>query len=149
MALDLAREKARGDAKIGTTGRGIGPAYEDKVARRGLRVGDLFHRERFAAKLGEILDYHNFALQHYYKEPAIDFQKTLDEAMVYADQLKPMMDVPKQLVAPIAKGQKIGTVKVMLDGKVIAQRPLVAINAVEQGGFFKRLWDEFWMWWGE
>ena len=65
------------------------------------------------------------------------------------DQLKPTMDVPKTLVAPIAKGQKIGTVKVMLDGKVVAQRPLVALNAVEQGGFFKRLWDEFWMWWQE
>lgn len=63
------------------------------------------------------------------------------------DQLKPMMDVPKTLVAPIAKGQKIGTVKVTLDGKVVSQRPLVALNAVEQGGFFKRLWDEFWMWW--
>jgi D-alanyl-D-alanine carboxypeptidase (penicillin-binding protein 5/6) len=62
-------------------------------------------------------------------------------------QLKPSMDVPKSLVAPIKKGQKIGTVKVVLDGKVIAQRPLVAINAVEEGGFFKRLWDEFWMWW--
>ncbi|MFC7300540.1 D-alanyl-D-alanine carboxypeptidase family protein [Cognatiluteimonas weifangensis] len=62
-------------------------------------------------------------------------------------QLKPTMDVPKTLVAPIAKGQRIGTVKVALDGKVIAQRPLVAIEAVEQGGFFKRLWDEFWMWW--
>jgi serine-type D-Ala-D-Ala carboxypeptidase (penicillin-binding protein 5/6) len=62
-------------------------------------------------------------------------------------QLKPSMDVPKSLVAPIKKGQKIGTVKVSLDGKVIAQRPLVAINAVEEGGFFKRLWDEFWMWW--
>ncbi len=91
VALDQAREKARGEAKIGTTGRGIGPAYEDKVARRGLRVGDLFHRERFAAKLGELLDYHNFVLQHYYKEPAIDFQKTLDEAMEYAELLKPMM----------------------------------------------------------
>jgi D-alanyl-D-alanine carboxypeptidase (penicillin-binding protein 5/6) len=63
------------------------------------------------------------------------------------DQLKPMMDVPKTLVAPIAKGQKIGTIKVTLDGKVVSQRPLVALNAVEQGGFFKRLWDEFWMWW--
>jgi D-alanyl-D-alanine carboxypeptidase (penicillin-binding protein 5/6) len=63
------------------------------------------------------------------------------------NQLKPMMDVPKQLVAPIAKGQKIGMVKVMLDGKLVSQRPLVAINPVEQGGFFKRLWDEFWMWW--
>ena len=62
VALDHAREKARGKAAIGTTGRGIGPAYEDKVSRRGLRLGDLFHRERFAAKLGEVLDYHNFAL---------------------------------------------------------------------------------------
>lgn len=62
-------------------------------------------------------------------------------------QLKPSMDVPKTLVAPIKKGQKIGTAKVSLDGKVIAQAPLVAINAVEEGGFFKRLWDEFWMWW--
>ena len=57
------------------------------------------------------------------------------------------MDVPKALVAPIAKGQEIGTVKVALDGKVIAQRPLVALEAVEAGGFFTRLWDEFWMWW--
>ncbi|HEV8694136.1 MAG TPA: D-alanyl-D-alanine carboxypeptidase family protein [Lysobacter sp.] len=62
-------------------------------------------------------------------------------------QLKPSMDVPKTLVAPIKKGQKIGTVKVMLDGKLLAERPLVAINAIEEGGFFKRLWDEFWMWW--
>lgn len=91
VALDQAREKARGDAKIGTTGRGIGPAYEDKVARRGLRVADLFHRERFAAKLGELLDYHNFVLQNYYKEPAVDFQKTLDECMGYAEQLKPLL----------------------------------------------------------
>ena len=63
------------------------------------------------------------------------------------DRLKPMMDVPKRLVAPIAKGQKIGTVKVMLDGKLIAQRPLVAIGAIEQAGFFKRLWHELLMWW--
>ncbi len=62
-------------------------------------------------------------------------------------QLKPSMEVPKTLVAPIAKGQKIGMVKVTLDGKLIAQRPLVALNAVQEGGFFKRLWDEFWMWW--
>jgi len=91
VALDQAREKARGDAKIGTTGRGIGPAYEDKVARRGLRVGDLFHRERFAAKLGELLDYHNFVLVNYYKEPAIDFQATLDQCMAYAEQIEPMV----------------------------------------------------------
>lgn len=62
-------------------------------------------------------------------------------------QLKPSMDVPKTLVAPIKKGQKIGTAKVSLDGKVIAQAPLVAIDGIEEGGFFKRLWDEFWMWW--
>ena len=98
VAMDKAREAARGENKIGTTGRGIGPAYEDKVARRGLRIGDLFHRERFAAKLGELLDYHNFVLVNYYKEPAIDFQKTLDECMEYAELLKPMMlDVTAEL----------------------------------------------------
>jgi D-alanyl-D-alanine carboxypeptidase (penicillin-binding protein 5/6) len=63
------------------------------------------------------------------------------------DQLKPSMDVPKSLAAPIRKGQRIGTVKVALDGKVIAQRPLIALEAVEEGGFFKRLWDELMMWW--
>jgi len=98
VALDQAREKARGDAKIGTTGRGIGPAYEDKVARRGLRIGDLFHRERFAAKLKELLEYHNFVLQHYYKEPAVDFQKTLDEALEHAEIIKPLViDVTARL----------------------------------------------------
>ena len=98
IALDQAREKAAGGKAIGTTGRGIGPAYEDKVARRGLRIGDLFHRERFASKLGELLDYHNFVLVNYYKEPAIDFQATLDECMAYAEQLRPMMtDVTAEL----------------------------------------------------
>ncbi|MGH8078868.1 MAG: D-alanyl-D-alanine carboxypeptidase family protein, partial [Lysobacter sp.] len=63
------------------------------------------------------------------------------------DRLKPTMDVPKTLIAPIAKGQKIGTVKVMLDGKIIAQRPMVALSAIEQAGFFKRLWHELLMWW--
>ena len=80
VALDHARELARGNLKIGTTGRGIGPAYEDKVSRRGLRLGDLFHRERFAAKLGEVLDYHNFVLQNYYKVDPVDFQQVLDES---------------------------------------------------------------------
>ncbi|QLF92827.1 adenylosuccinate synthase [Pseudomonas sp. ABC1] len=91
VALDQAREKARGEAKIGTTGRGIGPAYEDKISRRGLRIGDLFHPERFASKLREILEYHNFVLQNFYKEPAVDYQKTLDEAMAYAKILEPLM----------------------------------------------------------
>ncbi|MGC1507866.1 adenylosuccinate synthase [Ketobacter sp. MCCC 1A13808] len=91
VALDKAREVARGKAAIGTTGRGIGPAYEDKVARRGLRLGDIFHRERFAAKLGEVLDYHNFALKHYYKAEALDFQKLLEETLEMCEQLKPMV----------------------------------------------------------
>ena len=91
VALDKAREAARGKAAIGTTGRGIGPAYEDKVARRGLRLGDVFHRERFASKLGEVLDYHNFTLKHYYKEDTLDFQKLLDETLEMGEQLKPMV----------------------------------------------------------
>ena len=68
-ALDIARETARGDAKIGTTGRGIGPAYEDKAARRGLRLGDLRNAARFEAKLRDVMDYHNFVLREYYKAP--------------------------------------------------------------------------------
>jgi adenylosuccinate synthase len=91
VALDRAREKARGAAAIGTTGRGIGPAYEDKVARRGLRVGDLFHRELFAAKLGEVLDYHNFVLQNYYQADPIDFQKVLDEALHMRERIEPLV----------------------------------------------------------
>ena len=89
--LDQARERARGKAAIGTTGRGIGPAYEDKVARRALRAGDLLHRERFAAHLGEVLDYHNFVLQHYYKTKPLDFQALLDDAMLSADVLGPLI----------------------------------------------------------
>jgi adenylosuccinate synthase len=91
VALDKAREVARGANAIGTTGRGIGPAYEDKVARRAVRLQDLFQREKFAAKLGEILDFHNFTLQHYFKQPAIDFQKTLDEQLSYAERVKPLV----------------------------------------------------------
>ena len=90
-ALDQARENARGKRKIGTTGRGIGPAYEDKAARRGVRLGDLFHRERFASKLGEVLDYHNFVLRHFYKADPVDFQQTLDEFLALADELRPMV----------------------------------------------------------
>lgn len=108
VALDQARELARGAAKIGTTGRGIGPAYEDKVARRGLRVGDLFHRERFAAKLGELLDYHNFSLKNFYHVKTIDFQETLEQCMSYAEQIKPMvMDVTARLHELRRKGQNI------------------------------------------
>ena len=63
------------------------------------------------------------------------------------DQLKPSMDLPRNIIAPIKKGQQLGTVKVTLDGEVVAERPLVALEAVEEGGFFSRLWDSFWLWW--
>lgn len=91
VALDQAREAARGNAKIGTTGRGIGPAYEDKVARRGLRVGDLHNTERFAEKLREVLEYHNFALVNYYKAAPVDYQQTLDLALAWGEVIKPMV----------------------------------------------------------
>ena len=98
IALDNARETARGVSKIGTTGRGIGPAYEDKVARRAIRLQDLFYRDRLAAKLGEMLDYHNFVLKHYFHAPVIDFQQTMDEALKQAERIKPMVaDVPELL----------------------------------------------------
>lgn len=91
VALDLAREQARGDDKIGTTGRGIGPAYEDKVARRGLRLGDLLDPKSFAQKLRAIVDYHNFALTQYYRVEAVDYDTVLAQALALGDQIKPMI----------------------------------------------------------
>jgi adenylosuccinate synthase len=91
VALDRAREKARGANAIGTTGRGIGPAYEDKVARRAVRVCDLFHRERFASKLGEVLDYHNFILQRYFQTAPVDFQSELESNLALGERLKPLV----------------------------------------------------------
>ena len=91
VALDQAREQRRGSNKIGTTGRGIGPAYEDKVARRGLRLGDLRNPDRFAETLREVLDYHNHALVHYYGGEALDPAAVLDQAMLEGEQLLPMM----------------------------------------------------------
>ncbi len=107
-ALDKAREIAKGAGKIGTTGRGIGPAYEDKVARRAIRLQDLFHRKRFAAKLGEVLDYHNFVLKNYFNAPTVDFQKTMDEALALAERLKPLvLDVPRALYEANKAGQNL------------------------------------------
>src|SRR5689334_18751266 len=107
--LDQARERARGEAKIGTTGKGIGPAYEDKVARRAIRVGDLFQREQLAAKLGELLAYHNFVLLNYYKEEQPeDFQKTLDALLGYAEVVRPMVaDVTELLRIQLARGDNV------------------------------------------
>lgn len=108
VALDKAREVARGKLAIGTTGRGIGPAYEDKVSRRGLRLGDLMHRERFAAKLGEVLDYHNFALKNYFKTDTVDFQEVLDSSLAMAERLTPMVaDVPGLLYQFYKEGKSI------------------------------------------
>ncbi len=108
VELDLARERARGSRAIGTTGRGIGPAYEDKVARRALRVSDLFHRERFAAKLGEVLDYHNFMLRHYFDADTVSFQKVLDETMTLGERIKPLVtDVTGRLARFRADGQSM------------------------------------------
>jgi adenylosuccinate synthase len=108
VALDKAREIAKGAGKIGTTGRGIGPAYEDKVARRAIRVQDLFHRERFAAKLGEVLDHHNFMLKNYFKAEPVDFSKTLDDAMRMAERIKPLVaDVPRALYEANKSGDNL------------------------------------------
>jgi adenylosuccinate synthase len=119
VALDRAREQARGANAIGTTGRGIGPAYEDKVARRALRVADLFHRERFAAKLGEILDFHNFVLQRYFNEPALDFQQLLDSHFEMGERVKPIVaDVTLMLARLRAQGANVmfeGAQGAMLD----------------------------------
>ncbi len=90
-ALDQAREKHKGANKIGTTGRGIGPAYEDKAARRGIRLGELMNEKYFADRLAEVMEYHNFTLTQYFKAPAIDFQHTLDSTLKMAERIRPMV----------------------------------------------------------
>ncbi|AHB06402.1 MULTISPECIES: adenylosuccinate synthase [Pandoraea] len=108
VAIDQAREARRGAGKIGTTGRGIGPAYEDKVGRRALRVQDLFDPKTFADRLRENLDYHNFVLTQYLGAKAVDFQETLDTMLSYAPRLQPMIaDVSQMLYAANREGQKL------------------------------------------
>ncbi|NKB77028.1 MAG: adenylosuccinate synthase [Gammaproteobacteria bacterium] len=98
IALDVAREKAKGKKAIGTTGRGIGPCYEDKVARRGLRIGDLVNAKLFAEKLREVMDYHNHSLVQYFKQQAVDYQETLDSIMPLVERVVPMVgDVSEKL----------------------------------------------------
>ena len=107
-ALDAAREVARGAAKIGTTGKGIGPAYEDKVARRAIRVADLLNPERFAEKLRENLDYHNHVLVNYLHAEPVDFQETLDRALADVPRLAPMVaDVSSALHAAYKGGASL------------------------------------------
>jgi adenylosuccinate synthase len=101
QALDIARETRReqdGTEKIGTTGRGIGPSYEDKIARRAVRVQDLKHPQRFAEKLKELVELHNFMLVKFLGAPAIDYQQTLDDALASGERLRPMIaDVSREL----------------------------------------------------
>jgi len=108
VALDRARELKRGDAKIGTTGRGIGPAYEDKVARRAVRVCDLFAPDQLRAKVREVLDFHNFVLVNYYGVPALDADRVVDDALQLAPRIAPMVaDVPAELAAASRRGERL------------------------------------------
>ncbi|HEY5715445.1 MAG TPA: adenylosuccinate synthase [Psychromonas sp.] len=108
VALDVAREQARGNKAIGTTGRGIGPAYEDKVARRGLRVDDLFNMDTFATKLKEVIDYHNFQLVNYYKVEAVNYEEVLKQVQEVADLLIGMViDVTDELDKARLRGDNI------------------------------------------
>ena len=110
-ALDLAREQARehgGHVRIGTTGRGIGPAYEDKIARRALRVQDLRHPQRFAERLQELLTLHNHVLTTFLHAPAIAFEEVFEQAMAHAEQIRPMMaDVSRELNEAHARGANL------------------------------------------
>ncbi|WP_394752862.1 adenylosuccinate synthase [Crenothrix sp.] len=108
VAIDQAREKARGSKAIGTTGRGIGPAYEDKAGRRGLRAGDLLNAESFAEKLKELLDYHNFMLVNYYHTDPVDYDKTLQDTLQLGEQIKPMLtDVSEVLYRHQSNGDNL------------------------------------------
>jgi len=107
LAYHAALDRA-GDEKIGTTGRGIGPAYEDKVARRAIRLQDLFKPVRFADKLRELLDYHNFVLVQYHRQSPVDFKKTLDETLALAPRLQPLVaDVPRALYEANRDGKNL------------------------------------------
>lgn len=92
IALDIAREAARGEGAIGTTGRGIGPCYEDKVARRGLRLADLMRPDLFAEKLRAVMEYHNFALERYFGAEKVDYRETLDQAMAQKEKISDLID---------------------------------------------------------
>jgi adenylosuccinate synthase len=108
IALDQARERARGSKAIGTTGRGIGPTYEDKVSRRGLRLGELMDPEHFTERLREVMEYHNHALKHYFKTDTVDYQQVLDEALAQGEQIAPMVtDIPGLLHRMRREGRDI------------------------------------------
>jgi adenylosuccinate synthase len=108
IALDQAREVARGKKAIGTTGRGIGPTYEDKVSRRGIRLGELLDPAHFTERLREVMEYHNFALVNYFRADAVDYQQVLDEALAQGEEIAPMVeDIPGTLHRLRAEGKSI------------------------------------------
>jgi len=108
IALDQAREIARGNQAIGTTGRGIGPCYEDKVSRRGIRLGEMMNKELFAKRLKEVLEYHNFTLEHYFKVEPLDYQQVLNDALQQAEEIRALIgDIPAILHEMRARGEKI------------------------------------------
>ena len=108
IALDQAREAARGKKAIGTTGRGIGPCYEDKVSRRGIRLGEMLDTEHFKERLREVMDYHNFSLEHLFKFDTVDYQQVLDEALAQAEQMRPLIeDVPGTLHSLRREGRSV------------------------------------------
>ena len=108
IAIDQAREKARGGKAIGTTGRGIGPAYEDKVGRRGLRAGDLLNPHTFAEKLKELVEYHNFMLVNSYHAQPVDYANVLEETLRLGERVKPMLtDVSELLYAAQTRGENV------------------------------------------
>lgn len=108
VAMDQAREAAKGEGKIGTTGLGIGPCYEDKVARRAIRMQDLLHPDLFALKLRENLTYYNFILENFYGAAPVDFQATLEATLGLVEQIRPMIDdVPRLLFEAVQKGDHL------------------------------------------
>ena len=108
VAIDQGREAMRGEAKIGTTGRGIGPAYEDKAARRAIRLQDLFTPDRFKARLDEVLDFHNFVLKNYLHVAEVSASEVFDQAMMLAPRVKPMVaDVPRELARLQSEGRNL------------------------------------------
>ncbi|WP_295542208.1 adenylosuccinate synthase [uncultured Thiohalocapsa sp.] len=120
-ALDIARERARGAKAIGTTGRGIGPAYEDKIARRGIRLGELLEPSHFEERLREVLEYHNFTLQHFLHAEPVDFSEVLDATLTYGEQLAPMVD---DVVGRLARMRRDGA-NILFEG---AQGALLDID---------------------
>lgn len=121
IGLDLAREAARGDARIGTTGRGIGPCYEDKVARRGLRIADMLDRDLLEGKLRELLRFHNFVLAEYFQAEQYDADQVLDACLAQAEELRPMVDD----VISILHGHRQAGNRVLFEG---AQGALLDID---------------------